>query len=75
MQQVKIFKGVEDQVTVLEDEVNAWIRQTGAKILNLTGNIAPQSEKPGDVSGGSARGRFPPSDVIIIVTYEIPAGA
>ena len=75
MQQIKLFKGVEDQLTDLENEVNAWIRQSGARVLSITGNIAPQSEKPGDVAGGSARGRFPPSDVIIIVTYETPAGA
>ena len=72
MQQVKLFKGIEGELAALEDEVNGWIRQSGAKILSLTGNIAPQTEKPGDVTGGSARGRFPPSDIVLIVMYETP---
>lgn len=70
MQQMKFFKGLEDQLPELEQEVNAWIRQSGVEVLHLSGNIAPQSPKPADATGGSARGRFPPSDVIVIVTYE-----
>ncbi len=70
MQQVKLFKSVESDLTELETEINAWIRQSGARVISLTGNIAPQTEKPGDVAGGSSRGRFPPSDVIIVVLYE-----
>lgn len=75
MQQVKLFKGIEGELAALEDEVNDWIRQSGAKILSLTGNIAPQTEKPSDVTGGSSRGRFPPSDVVLIVMYETPPTA
>ncbi len=70
MQQVKLFKGLESEVSELEREVNAWLRESGAKVISISGNIAPQSEKPGEVSGGSSRSRFPPSDILLIVLYE-----
>lgn len=70
MQQVKIFKGVEADITALEKEVNAWIRQSRAKVVSVTGNIAPQSETRESTGGGLGKGAFPPSDVILIVLYE-----
>lgn len=73
MQQVKLFKGIESDVTALEGEVNAWIRQSGARVLNITGNIAPQSEKSAAAPGGLGQGQFSPSDVILIVLYETPS--
>ena len=73
MQQVKLFKGLESDVTTLEGEVNAWIRQSGARVVSITGNIAPQSEKAGAAGGGLGQSRFSPSDVILIVLYETPS--
>ena len=73
MQQVKLFKGLESDVTTLEAEVNAWIRQSRAKVISVTGNIAPQSEKPGAASGGLGKSPFSPSDVVLIVLYETPS--
>ncbi len=72
MQQVKIFKSVETDVTQLEGDVNAWIRQSGAKVIAVTGNIAPQSVVPGSSTGGLSKSGFPPSDVILVVLYETP---
>lgn len=72
MQQIKIFKGTESEVTRLEGEVNAWIRQSGVDVLSITGNIAPQTVKPGS-AGGLGQGVFPPSDVVLVVLYETPA--
>lgn len=40
MRQVKIFKGLESDVTKLEEEVNAWIHQTRSKVVFVTGNIS-----------------------------------
>ena len=73
MQQVKIFKSIESNVAALEGEVNAWIRQSGARVIAVTGNIAPQSAMPGGAPAASmGQGRFPPSDVVLIVLYEAP---
>ena len=72
MQQIKIFKNVENNVSELEREINAWISQSGARIVSLTGNIAPQSD-PSAASGGLGKSSFPPSDVVVIVLYETSA--
>jgi len=73
MQQVKLFKGIESEVQALENEVNAWIRQSGIRVISVTGNIAPQSPKA-DPTGAALGGRgLVPSDVIVIVLYETPA--
>lgn len=69
MQQVKLFKGVENEVGSLEKEINDWISRSGAKVVSLTGNIAPQSVKP-DTTGGLGKSSFAPSDVLVIVLYE-----
>ena len=69
MQQVKIFKNVETNLGELEEEVNTWISRSGARIVSLTGNIAPQSDSSG-AKGGLSNSAFPPSDVVIIVLYE-----
>ena len=65
MRQIKIFKSVETEVRTLEQEVNDWIKQSQVNVKQITGNIAPQTEKP-DGSGF----KFPPSDVLILVEYE-----
>ena len=70
MHQVKIFKTVETQIGTLEKEVNDWLQKTGAKIISMTGNIAPQSGTSGASKGGLGHSPFPPSDVILIVLYE-----
>ncbi len=72
MQQVKIFKGIESDISNLENEINAWLRETGARVVSITGNIAPQTDMD-NASGGMGASRFPPSDVVVILLYE--AGA
>ena len=68
MQQIKIFKGIESELADLEGRVNGWIRQSNARVINVIGNIAPQS---GTHGGGATLGKsYTPSDVLIIVTYE-----
>lgn len=64
MQRIKIFKSVEVELNALEQEMNAWIESSGARIISITGNIAPQSV--GAVEAKS----FDASDVLIIVLYE-----
>lgn len=68
MQQIKIFKGIESELTELEGRVNAWIKQTNARIVSSYGNIAPQS---GTYTGGATLGKsYTPSDVLIVLVYE-----
>jgi hypothetical protein len=63
MRLVKIFKGIENDLWALEEEVNKWIKEEGVNVVNMTGNIAPQTE------GGHGHG-FSASDVLLVVLYE-----
>ncbi len=69
MQQIKIFKAVEAEITTLEAEVNAWLAESGVNVVNVFGNIAPQS-KPDGGKAGLGGSRFDPSDVLLVVVYE-----
>jgi hypothetical protein len=71
MQQIKIFKGVENDLVALENEVNAWLAKSQAVVKQVVGNIAPQS--PASVSQGGhglTKSEFPPSDILIMILYE-----
>jgi hypothetical protein len=76
MQQIKLFNGREDHTADLEVEVNSWIESSGVTVLNIAGNISPQSVLPSKDGGSNLSGtgthtrRFAPSDILIIVTYE-----
>ena len=72
MQQVKLFKSVESEIEALEREINAWIRQSGARLISVTGNIAPQSGRDPQ-GGGLGGGGYSPSDVLVVVLYEATA--
>jgi len=72
MRQVKLFKSLESDVAGLEQEVNAWIRQSGARVVSVTGNIAPQTITSGSTASGLGQSSFPPSDLVLVVLYEAP---
>lgn len=63
MRLVKIFKNVENNLWTLEEEINKWIEETGASVISVTGNIAPQTDDP----HGQA---FSASDILLVVLYE-----
>jgi len=70
MHQVKLFKGLESDYERLEREINAWIRETGARIISVTGNIAPQTKQSENKTGALGPSIYPPSDLLLIVLYE-----
>ena len=71
MQRVKLFKGLETEVEALEQQVNDWAESEGAKILQVTGNIATQSYNPAAKSGSSLQSTVAAaSDVLLVVLYE-----
>ncbi len=65
MQQVKIFKGVDNEIAELEQQINRWMRKSGARVLSITGNLSSQ---PGD---GGPLSSFAAGDILLIVLYEI----
>jgi len=70
MQQIKIFKGMESDLDSLATEVNAWIQEAGVRVLQLTGNIAPQTQDSEHKAQTIGRVGHAASDVLIIVLYE-----
>ena len=66
MQQVKMFKTLESDIKDTEREINAWLSESGAKVVHMSANIAPQTI--GNTS--SAERKFLPSDVLITIVYE-----
>ncbi len=70
MQQVKIFKSVEIEIGELEAQVNAWIQETGAKIISISGNIAPQSGSRDTKAIGLGGSQFVSSDILLVILYE-----
>jgi hypothetical protein len=71
MQQIKIFKALEVETDTLETRVNQWLSQSRARVLSISGNIAPQSEgNSGRTSGLGSAGNA--SDVLLIILYETP---
>jgi len=43
MQKVKLFKSIESELLNMEKEINDWIKTSGARVISVTGNIAPQT--------------------------------
>ena len=69
MQQIRIFKGIESEIAALESEVNRWLAESQARVVNMFGNIAPQTLSP-EPSKGLTKSAFAPSDVLLVILYE-----
>ena len=63
MRLVKMFKTIESELWSMENEINKWVEDTGATIVQVTGNIAPQT-------GSASVQGFSASDVLVVVVYE-----
>lgn len=70
MQQIKLFKGIENELAALEDEINTWLVESEATVLNIFGNIAPQTPSGAAHATGLSKSEFPPSDVLIAILYD-----
>jgi len=70
MQQIKIFRGLESELPALEKAVNDWLAESKARVIQVCGNIAPQTPGPAAGSGVLQRGAYPASDVLLLLLYE-----
>lgn len=68
MHQIKLFKSIESEISDLEREINAWLAESGATVINVFGNIAPQTIVQS--SGGAGGRTFAASDLFLAVVYE-----
>ncbi|MCP5523535.1 MAG: hypothetical protein H7A46_18510 [Verrucomicrobiales bacterium] len=69
MQQIKIFKRLENELEALEKSVNEWLAAHPVQVIQIFGNIAPPGPKAPQASMIS-RSTHDPSDVLLIVVYE-----
>lgn len=65
MQQIKLFKGVDNDLPELERQINRWIRKSGAQVLSISGNLSSQPS-----AGTGPLNSFAAGDVLIIVQVE-----
>ena len=66
MHKVKIFKSIESEIVTLEEEINEWLSESGVQVVQLVGNISPQTPTSGSIPGAT----FSSSDVLVIIVYE-----
>jgi len=71
MQQIKLFIGTEADLETLEGRVNGWLAESGARVVHVFGNIAPQTVTPeSKTSPGLSGQRFASSDVFLAIVHE-----
>ena len=69
MQQIKIFKGLESNLPLLEKEVNAWLGESRARVVQMFGNLAAQSGQRNETNSLAAY-PYVASDVLLVILYE-----
>lgn len=69
MHQIKLFKGVETEVRDMEKEINHWLKDSKARVVHMSSNIAPQSNDPQSYTGPKSR-QFAPSDLLVAIVYD-----
>ena len=67
MHQIKLFTGLESSPDELEGRINSWLSESNARVIQMFGNIAPQTVKDPTAGLGGAYGA---SDLFIAVIYE-----
>lgn len=72
MPQIKFFKGLESDLPGLERKINTWMMEPGIRIINVFGNLAPQTTPPAPKPAGTlvTQSGYGDSDVLIAVLYE-----
>ena len=70
MHQIKLFVALESSVESLEREINDWLTQSGANVVKLIGNIAPQTPAYLATKSEQTGRRFHPSDVFLAIVYR-----
>lgn len=50
--------------------MNKWLTESNVKVLQILGNIAPQTPSPNMASRPTIDSCYPPSDLMLVVLYE-----
>jgi len=76
MHQVKFFCQERRNLSDLEAEVNRWLRESGAKVVNVIANIAARevlasAEWTRHAGSGPRITEYTPSDVFVTIVYQV----
>lgn len=75
MQQIKFFRAADTELTGLEQTVNSWLAENAIRVVQVFGNLASPPPQLDTKSLALSRGNRPPSDVLLVVVYEVEADA
>lgn len=70
MHQVKLFKGLENDLPGLEKQINDWLTQNKARVVQITGNLAPQKDETKPDETGVTHSLYSPANVLLALLYE-----
>ncbi len=70
MHQIKLFVDLESNAQAMEDRINDWLKESGAKVINIVGNVAPQTVTAESKGTALAERKFSSSDLFGAVVYE-----
>lgn len=70
MRQVKLFVDIESNIEALEERVNTWLKESHANVINIFGNVAPQTVMRELKTTALSERRYASSDVFIAIEYE-----
>ena len=74
MQQIKLFRGLDSELPRLQDQINRWLAESGARVIQMSGNLSPQSVLQ-DPKGAPPLSPLVPSEVLVTILYEAQAAA
>ena len=69
--QIKMFKGLECDLPAFEVQVNKWLAESKVKVVNIFGNLAPQTVSFDQSATSLSKSSFLPSDVWLVIIYEV----
>ena len=71
MHQVKLFRGIENELPQLEAEVNAWLaEQPDLEVVRIHASLSPQSPVGENSAHSLTHSNFAPSDALVMVHYQ-----
>ena len=70
MQQIKLFVGLESEASTLEHSANQWLRDNDVEIIQVFGNIAPQTPAYMLTQTEQTGRRFQASDLFLAIVYN-----
>ena len=70
MHQIKLFRGLETDLPGLEKQINDWLNESKARVVQITGNLAPQKDETKPDEAGVSHSLYSPANILLAVLFE-----